>query len=82
MMARENLPHIGNWKCIKFVLPRIMLNKTQDLTFLVDICMRGTLRMSNFKTLSVYICSWTPIQLPKMASDLFYGEIFKTKLKV
>jgi hypothetical protein len=45
--ARVNLPYIGNRKCIKFVLQRFFLNKTQGLTFLVEICMvgLGTLRI-------------------------------------
>jgi hypothetical protein len=32
--ARVNLPHISNRKCIKFVIQRFFLNKTQGLTFL------------------------------------------------
>jgi hypothetical protein len=31
---RVNLPHIGNRKCIKFILQRNLLNKTQGSTFL------------------------------------------------
>jgi hypothetical protein len=38
--------------------------------------------MANFKNLSIFSDFWTPIQLPKNSSDLFYGEISLTKLKV
>jgi hypothetical protein len=72
--ARVNLPHIGKKTCIKFDLYRNLLkmqrttflsrnlnvNKTQGLTFLVEICMGDTLRMSNFKTVCNYFRSWTP----------------------
>jgi hypothetical protein len=37
-----NLPHIGNWKCIKFVLQRFFFNKTQGLTFFSrNLCGEG-----------------------------------------
>jgi hypothetical protein len=38
--------------------------------------------MSNFKFMSIFSGFWTPIKLLKMPSDLFYGEICLTKLKV
>jgi hypothetical protein len=58
--ARVNLPHISNKKCIKIVLQRNLLEKTQGLSFSVEICIAGTVGMSNIKILSVYFCSWTP----------------------
>ena len=38
--------------------------------------------MSKFKILSLQFCTWTPTQLSQLPSDLFYGEICLTKLKV
>jgi hypothetical protein len=38
--------------------------------------------MSNFKIWSIFSGPWTPKYIPKVSSDLFYGEIYLTKLKV
>jgi hypothetical protein len=38
--------------------------------------MEDTLRMSNFKILSIFSGPWTPKYIPKVSSDLFYGEIY------
>jgi hypothetical protein len=38
--------------------------------------------MSNFENLSIFSDFWTSIKLPKVPSDLFYGGISLTKLKV
>jgi hypothetical protein len=72
------LPHIGNRKCIKFVLQRFFLNKTQGLTFLsrnlygwVEYPSDINFQNSEFAVLS----------LAKLPSDLFFGEICLTKLK-
>jgi hypothetical protein len=72
------LPHIGNGKCIKFVLQRFFLNKTQRLAFLsrnlygwVEYPSDINFQNSEFAVLS----------LAKLPSDLFFGEICLTKLK-
>jgi hypothetical protein len=51
-----------------FLDPKIITNSAIKLVY-------GEIRMSNFKTLSIFSGFWTPIMLPKMASGLFYGEI-------
>jgi hypothetical protein len=59
----------------------IYLTKLKDFTFL-RLNLYGTLRKSNFKILSIFSGPWTPKYIPKVSSDLFYGEIYLTKLKV
>jgi hypothetical protein len=44
--------------------------------------MGGSLRMLSFNVLSDFLFFRTPIYTLKMASNLFYGEIRLTKLKV
>jgi hypothetical protein len=51
---------------VKFASPN-----SRFLPFLGEICMVGTLRMSNFKILSIFLGFWTPILLPKIPSDVF-----------
>jgi hypothetical protein len=50
------------------------------LLFLDGICMEGTLRMSNFKILSIVLGSWTPIQVKKCRQKCSRVK-FATKLK-
>jgi hypothetical protein len=78
--VRVNLPHISNKKSIKIVLQQNLLKNTQ-YPFSVEICIGGTVGLSNIKILSVYFCSWTPKLLPKVPSDSAYGAISLTKLK-
>jgi hypothetical protein len=72
--ARVNLPHIGNCKCIQFVLQRFFFNNTQGLPFLSRY-LYGTLR-------SLQFCPWFRKLLPKLPSDLFEGEICLTKFMI
>jgi hypothetical protein len=37
--------------------------------------------MSNFKILSIFSDFWTPIWLPKVPLDLFYGDISLKKIQ-
>jgi hypothetical protein len=69
------LPHIGNSKCIKFVLQRFCLTILKIYPFLVEICMGGTLR-------SLQFCPWFQKLLPNLPSDIFSGDICLTKFKI
>jgi hypothetical protein len=77
--ARVNLPHIDSGKCIKFVLKRFFLNKTQGFTFLSRnmygwVGYPSDIKFQNFE--------FAVLSLAKLPSDLFFGGICLTKLKV
>jgi hypothetical protein len=60
-------------KSILFDLLQNLLNQTQGLAFLSRNFYE---RYPNFKILRISFCSWNSKKLPKMPSDLFYGEFF------
>jgi hypothetical protein len=54
-------PELHKKSATRFIPRWNLMNKTFIPLFCVGICMGGTLRMSNFKTLSIFSDFWTPI---------------------